>query len=625
MNDSPHQDHSKRVFYYYLAAILIILVINTIITPMFFKPRVQEVTYTNFLKMVDEGKASKVEINQNRIALLCNKDGKDEIFVTGRVEDPELVNRLVKANVEFSQVIPREDSPLTKFFNNWIFPFLLFMVIGQLIMRFLGPKLGGGNMMSFGKSNAKVYIEAQTGKTFKDVAGQDEAKEALQEIVSFLHDPSRYQAIGATMPKGVLLVGPPGTGKTLLAKAVAGEAKVPFFSISGSEFIEMFVGMGAARVRDLFKQAQEKAPCIVFIDEIDAIGKKRDNGAFGSNDEREQTLNQLLSEMDGFDGSKGVIILAATNRPEVLDKALLRPGRFDRRVPVELPDLKGREAILKVHSHDVRISPNVDYHTVALATSGASGAELANIVNEAALRAVRMGRTEVIQEDLEESVEVVIAGAQRKGAVISEKEKQLIAYHEIGHALVAASQTASAPVRKITIIPRTSGALGYTMQVDTEEKVLMTKEELFNKIVTLTGGRSAEEVVFNKVTSGASNDIEQATKLARAMITRFGMTSDFDMVALETVNNAYLSGDTSLACAPETAARIDEAVFSVVKEAHQKARTILETHRQKLDELAQYLLKKETITGDEFMAILKGTDPASAAAEQVPNSPQEGA
>ena len=625
MNDSPHQDHSKRVFYYYLAAILIILVINTIITPMFFKPRVQEVTYTNFLKMVDEGKASKVEINQNRIALLCNKDGKDEIFVTGRVEDPELVNRLVKANVEFSQVIPREDSPLTKFFNNWIFPFLLFMVIGQLIMRFLGPKLGGGNMMSFGKSNAKVYIEAQTGKTFKDVAGQDEAKEALQEIVSFLHDPSRYQAIGATMPKGVLLVGPPGTGKTLLAKAVAGEAKVPFFSISGSEFIEMFVGMGAARVRDLFKQAQEKAPCIVFIDEIDAIGKKRDNGAFGSNDEREQTLNQLLSEMDGFDGSKGVIILAATNRPEVLDKALLRPGRFDRRVPVELPDLKGREAILKVHSHDVRISPNVDYHTVALATSGASGAELANIVNEAALRAVRMGRTEVIQEDLEESVEVVIAGAQRKGAVISEKEKQLIAYHEIGHALVAASQTALAPVHKITIIPRTSGALGYTMQVDTEEKVLMTKEELFNKIVTLTGGRSAEEVVFNKVTSGASNDIEQATKLARAMITRFGMTSDFDMVALETVNNAYLSGDTSLACAPETAARIDEAVFSVVKEAHQKARTILETHRQKLDELAQYLLKKETITGDEFMAILKGTDPASAAAEQVPNSPQEGA
>jgi cell division protease FtsH len=602
---------SKSALYYYVAAIIVILVINTIITPMFFKPHVQEVTYTNFLKMVDEGKASKVEINQNRIALLCKgDDGKEMIYVTGRVDDPELVNRLVKANVEFSQVVPKEESPIAKFFNNWIFPFLLFIVIGQLIMRFLGPKLGGGgNMMSFGKSNAKVYIEAQTGKTFKDVAGQDEAKEALQEIVSYLHNPTKYKEIGATMPKGVLLVGPPGTGKTLLARAVAGEAKVPFFSISGSEFIEMFVGMGAARVRDLFKQAQEKAPCIVFIDEIDAIGKKRDNGSFGSNDEREQTLNQLLSEMDGFDGSKGVIILAATNRPEVLDKALLRPGRFDRRVPVELPDLQGREAILKVHSHDVKISPDVDFHTIALATSGASGAELANIVNEAALRAVRMGRKEVIQEDLEESVEVVIAGAQRKGAVISQEEKRIIAYHEIGHALVAAKQTESAPVHKITIIPRTSGALGYTMQVDTQEKVLMTKEELFNKIVTLTGGRSAEELVFSKVTSGASNDIEQATKLARAMITRFGMTDEFDMVALETVNNAYLSGDTSLACAPETAAKIDSAVFEVVKKAHTEARRILNENRDKLDELAAYLLKKETITGDEFMAILNGKDP----------------
>jgi cell division protease FtsH len=602
---------SKSALYYYVAAIIVILVINTIITPMFFKPHVQEVTYTNFLKMVDEGKASKVEINQNRIALLCKgDDGKEMIYVTGRVDDPELVNRLVKANVEFSQVVPKEESPIAKFFNNWIFPFLLFIVIGQLIMRFLGPKLGGGgNMMSFGKSNAKVYIEAQTGKTFKDVAGQDEAKEALQEIVSYLHNPTKYKEIGATMPKGVLLVGPPGTGKTLLARAVAGEAKVPFFSISGSEFIEMFVGMGAARVRDLFKQAQEKAPCIVFIDEIDAIGKKRDNGSFGSNDEREQTLNQLLSEMDGFDGSKGVIILAATNRPEVLDKALLRPGRFDRRVPVELPDLQGREAILKVHSHDVKISPDVDFHTIALATSGASGAELANIVNEAALRAVRMGRKEVIQEDLEESVEVVIAGAQRKGAVISQEEKRIIAYHEIGHALVAAKQTESAPVHKITIIPRTSGALGYTMQVDTQEKVLMTKEELFNKIVTLTGGRSAEELVFSKVTSGASNDIEQATKLARAMITRFGMTDEFDMVALETVNNAYLSGDTSLACAPETAAKIDSAVFEVVKKAHTEARRILSENRDKLDELAAYLLKKETITGDEFMAILNGKDP----------------
>jgi cell division protease FtsH len=616
VNESPNKDHSRRGLYYYIGVILLILIINTIITPMFFQPKVQEVTYTNFLKMVDEGKASKVEINQNRIALLCNKDGKDEIYVTGRVDDPELVNRLMKANVEFSQVVPREESPISKFFNNWILPFLIFIVIGQLIMRFLGPKLGGGNMMSFGKSNAKVYIEAQTGKSFKDVAGQDEAKESLQEIVSFLHNPTKYNDIGATMPKGVLLVGPPGTGKTLLAKAVAGEAKVPFFSISGSEFIEMFVGMGAARVRDLFKQAQEKAPCIVFIDEIDAIGKKRDNGSFGSNDEREQTLNQLLSEMDGFDGSKGVIILAATNRPEVLDKALMRPGRFDRRVPVELPDLQGREAILKVHSHDVKISPNVDYHAIALATSGASGAELANIVNEAALRAVRMGRKEVIQEDLEESVEVVIAGAQRKGAVISQEEKKIIAYHEIGHALVAASQKASAPVHKITIIPRTSGALGYTMQVDTQEKVLMTKEELFNKIVTLTGGRSAEEIVFNKVTSGASNDIEQATKLARAMITRFGMTDEFDMVALESVNNAYLSGDTSLTCAPETSARIDEAVFEVVKQAHAKAREILKGKREKLDELAAYLLKKETITGDEFMAILNGTQPASNNPEQ---------
>ena len=444
MDDKNPDKQSKRVRLYYIAAILLILIINTVISPMFFQPKVHEVSYTNFLNMVDEGKATKVEITKDRIALLCNQDGKEQIYVTGRVDDPELVSRLVKAKVEFSQVIPKQESPIMSFFNNWILPFLLFMVIGQLIMRYLGPKLGGGNMMSFGKSNAKVYIAAQTGKTFKDVAGQDEAKEALQEIVNYLHNPSKYKAIGAVMPKGVLLVGPPGTGKTLLAKAVAGEAKVPFFSISGSEFIEMFVGMGAARVRDLFKQAQEKAPCIVFIDEIDAIGKKRDNGSFGSNDEREQTLNQLLSEMDGFDGSKGVIILAATNRPEVLDKALLRPGRFDRRVPVELPDLQGREAILKVHSHDVKMDPQVDFHTIALATSGASGAELANIVNEAALRAVRMGRSEVIQEDLEESVEVVIAGAQRKGAVISPEEKKVIAYHEIGHALVAASQKDSA-------------------------------------------------------------------------------------------------------------------------------------------------------------------------------------
>lgn len=608
MNEDPNK-HEKRVRYYYIAAILIILIINTIITPMFFQTKVNEVSYSNFLQMVDEGKASKVEITNDRIALLCQKDGKEQIYVTGRVNDPELVSRLVKAKVEFSQVIPKEESPLAKFFNNWILPFLIFMIIGQLLMRFLGPRMGGGGMMNFGKSNAKVYIESQTGVTFQNVAGQDEAKEALQEIVSFLHNPSKYKAIGATMPKGVLLVGPPGTGKTLLARAVAGEAKVPFFSISGSEFIEMFVGMGAARVRDLFKQAQEKAPCIVFIDEIDAIGKKRDSGAFGSNDEREQTLNQLLAEMDGFDGSKGVIILAATNRPEVLDKALLRPGRFDRRVPVELPDLPGREAILKVHSHDVKMSPDVNFHDIALATSGASGAELANIVNEAALRAVRMGRMEVIQEDLEESVEVVIAGAQRKGAVISKEEKKVIAYHEIGHALVAATQTHSAPVRKITIIPRTSGALGYTMQVDTQEKVLLSKEELYNKIVTLTGGRSAEEVIFNQVTTGASNDIEQATKLARAMITRYGMTDIFDMVALATVNSQYLDGDTSLACAEETAVKIDEAVFALVKKAHEEAKTILSTRREMMDKLAAYLLKKETITGEEFMAILQDKDP----------------
>ena len=490
-------------------------------------------------------------------------------------------------------------------------------------MRYVMPKMGGGggNFMSFGKSNAKIYVEAQSGKTFKDVAGQDEAKEALKELVDFLHDPSRYQSIGAIMPKGALLVGPPGTGKTLLAKAVAGEAKVPFFSISGSEFIEMFVGMGAARVRDLFKQAQEKAPCIVFIDEIDAIGKKRDSGQFGGNDEREQTLNQLLAEMDGFDGSKGVIILAATNRPEVLDKALLRPGRFDRRIPVELPDLQGREAILKVHSNDVKMEYGIDFHSVALATSGASGADLANIVNEAALRAVRLGRSVVKQEDLEESVEVVIAGAQRKGAVISPEEKKIIAYHEIGHALVVAKQKNTAPVHKITIIPRTSGALGYTMQVAEQENVLMTKDELFNKIVTFTGGRSAEEVVFNTITSGAANDIEQATKLARAMITRFGMSEDFDMVALETVNNAYLGGDATLTCSPEMSAKIDEEVLATVKKAHSIAKKILEENRAKLDELAAYLLEKETITGEEFMAILNGTapqEPAVAAAISAP-------
>lgn len=613
--NTENRSPKRPLIYYYIGALLVIMLINTVISPLFFQTKVSEVSYTNFLQMVDAGKGSKVEITKDRIALLCKENDKDVIYVTGRVEDPDLVNRLMKAKVEFSQVVPKEESPISKFFNNWILPFIIFFFIGQLIMRYLLPKMGGGgnNFMSFGKSNAKIYVEAQSGKTFADVAGQDEAKDALQELVDFLHDPTRYTAIGATMPKGALLVGPPGTGKTLLAKAVAGEAKVPFFSISGSEFIEMFVGMGAARVRDLFKQAQEKAPCIVFIDEIDAIGKKRDNGQFGSNDEREQTLNQLLAEMDGFDGSKGVIILAATNRPEVLDKALLRPGRFDRRIPVELPDLKGREAILKVHSHDVAMEPTIDFKSIALATSGASGADLANIVNEAALRAVRMGRQKVVQEDLEESVESVIAGAQRKGAVVPEKEKKIIAYHEIGHALVAAEQKNSAPVHKITIIPRTSGALGYTMQIAQEETLLMSKDEMFNKIVTLTAGRSAEEIIFNTITSGASNDIEQATKLARAMVTRYGMSNQFDMVALETVNNAYLSGDTSLACSPETAAKIDEEVFATIKKAHNMAKDIISSHREKMDELAKYLLEKETITGEEFMKILKGENPKVAA------------
>ncbi|MEG0797707.1 MAG: ATP-dependent zinc metalloprotease FtsH [Acidaminococcaceae bacterium] len=605
----------KPLIYYYMVAMAIILLINTVITPMFFSPKVQEVSYGNFLQMVDDGKASKVEITATKIALLCKDDAKKTIYVTGRIEDPNLVNRLITSKVEFSQVIPKEQDPITGFFTNWILPIMIFFALGQLFMRYLGPKMGmgGGNAMSFGKSNAKVYVEAQTGKTFNDVAGQDEAKEALMELVDFLHNPDKYKAIGANMPKGALLVGPPGTGKTLLAKAVAGEARVPFFSISGSEFIEMFVGMGAARVRDLFKQAQEKAPCIVFIDEIDAIGKKRDSGQFGGNDEREQTLNQLLSEMDGFDGGKGVVILAATNRPETLDKALLRPGRFDRRIPVELPDLQGREDILKVHSTGIKIAPDIDYNAIARATSGASGAELANIVNEAALRAVKMQREVVIQSDLEESVEVVIAGYQRKGAVISDKEKKIIAYHEIGHALVAAKQKESAPVHKITIIPRTSGALGYTMQVAEAESVLMSKEEAFNKIATITGGRSAEEIVFASITSGASNDIEQATRLARAMVARLGMSKNFDMMGLETINNAYLGGDASLMCSAETAAQIDGEVLEIIKAAHSKARQILVDNQDKLHELAAHLLEKETITGTEFMAILNREQTEQAA------------
>lgn len=614
MNDN--NDKKRPLTYYYMLMLVLILVFNSVIMPMFFNPKMKEVSYNNFLQMVDEGKVSKVEITDKRLAAV-DKNNEKEIYVTGRVEDPELANRLMKSKVEFTQVVPKEQSPLVTFFTNWVLPILIFFGLGQLFMYFMGKRMGG-NAMSFGKSNAKVYVEAQTGKSFADVAGQDEAKEALMELVDFLHNPGKYKDIGANMPKGALLVGPPGTGKTLLARAVAGEAKVPFFSISGSEFVEMFVGMGAARVRDLFKQAQEKAPCIVFIDEIDAIGKRRDNGQFGGNDEREQTLNQLLSEMDGFDGSKGVVILAATNRPESLDKALLRPGRFDRRIPVELPDLQGREAILKVHARSVRMADNIDYGTLARATAGASGAELANIINEGALRAVKMHRNVVEQEDLEESIETVIAGYQRKGAVISPTEKKVIAYHEIGHALVAAMQKHSAPVHKITIIPRTNGALGYTMQISENDSVLMTKEELFNKIVTMTGGRSAEEVVFGSITSGASNDIEQATKLARSMVTRLGMTEEFDMMATEVVANRYLGGDAALQCSEMTAGKIDAKVLALIKEAHAKARTILQDNRDKLDVLAQYLLEKETITGEQFMALLQQEQAKEAAGENKP-------
>lgn len=614
MNDN--NDKKRPLTYYYMLMLVLILVFNSVIMPMFFNPKMKEVSYNNFLQMVDEGKVSKVEITDKRLAAV-DKNNEKEIYVTGRVEDPELANRLMKSKVEFTQVVPKEQSPLVTFFTNWVLPILIFFGLGQLFMYFMGKRMGG-NAMSFGKSNAKVYVEAQTGKSFADVAGQDEAKEALMELVDFLHNPGKYKDIGANMPKGALLVGPPGTGKTLLARAVAGEAKVPFFSISGSEFVEMFVGMGAARVRDLFKQAQEKAPCIVFIDEIDAIGKRRDNGQFGGNDEREQTLNQLLSEMDGFDGSKGVVILAATNRPESLDKALLRPGRFDRRIPVELPDLQGREAILKVHARSVRMADNIDYGTLARATAGASGAELANIINEGALRAVKMHRNVVEQEDLEESIETVIAGYQRKGAVISPAEKKVIAYHEIGHALVAAMQKHSAPVHKITIIPRTNGALGYTMQISENDSVLMTKEELFNKIVTMTGGRSAEEVVFGSITSGASNDIEQATKLARSMVTRLGMTEEFDMMATEVVANRYLGGDAALQCSETTAGKIDAKVLALIKEAHAKARTILQDNRDKLDVLAQYLLEKETITGEQFMALLQQEQVKENAEEKTP-------
>ena len=586
--------------------------------PFMTKNTIEQVNYDVFLTQMQNKNISQAEVNEDVIYFYLKDEDKSDktsttifsdntqkVYSTVRMDDPQLVERLYNAGASFGEVKPREVSP---WFSTLVM-FVVFFLLWQFVMKKAMSKMGGiGNAMSFGKSNAKVYVKAQTGKTFKDVAGQDEAKDALREIVDFLHNPQKYTEIGASMPKGALLVGPPGTGKTLLAQAVAGEAEVPFFSISGSEFVEMFVGMGAAKVRDLFKQANEKAPCIVFIDEIDTIGKKRDGNGMGGNDEREQTLNQLLTEMDGFDGRKGVVILAATNRPETLDKALLRPGRFDRRIPVELPDLKGREAILKVHAENVKMEGGIDFGTIARATSGASGAELANIINEAALRAVRMGHNRVKQEDLMESVEVILAGYQRKGAVISPEEKKIIAYHEVGHALVAAKQKNSAPVQKITIIPRTSGALGYTLQVDEGEKSLMSKEELFNKIATFTGGRVAEELKFGSITTGASNDIEQATRLARGMITRYGMSEEFGMVALETINNQYLGGDTSLACSNETATKIDAAVVAVVKQAHEKAVGIIRENMHKLDEIAQFLLEKETITGEEFMEILNRTE-----------------
>lgn len=596
------KNYVKHIIGFICISLILTLVLNALVMPRINKPKVKETNYSFFLEKLDEGTVTKVKVEDNEIRFEVESEEKAQVYSTGRMNDPNLVERLHKdGKIVFTESF-EETNIFLEFLVGWVLPIVFLIVVWNILMRGMSKRMGG-NALSFGKSNAKVYVKAQTGKTFADVAGQDEAKEALVEIVDFLHDPDKYSEIGANLPKGALLVGPPGTGKTLLAQAVAGEADVPFFSISGSEFVEMFVGMGAAKVRDLFKQASEKAPCIVFIDEIDTVGKKRD-GNFSGNDEREQTLNQLLTEMDGFDGKKGVVILAATNRPESLDPALLRPGRFDRRIPAELPDLAGREAILKVHAKKVKTEENIDYNAIARATAGASGAELANIINEAALRAVRNNRKLVSQPDLEESVEVVIAGYQRKSTVISQKEKEIIAYHEIGHALVAAMQKDSAPVHKITIIPRTSGALGYTMQVDEGEKFLMTKDEALARIATLTGGRSAEELIFNSCTSGASNDIEQATKLARAMVTRYGMSNGFDMIALETVTNQYLGGDASLACSPETAAKIDFEINDIVKKSHQKAIQILTDNIDKLHELAAFLLEKETITGDEFMDIL---------------------
>ena len=594
----------KPLFYYYGIALVVLLLINFLLVPLVARHAVQEVDYGTFMTMTENKEIGKVEVEDNQI-IFTNKDGS-KIYKTGPMNDPDLTQRLYDAGVEFTRDIVEQTSPLLSVVLTWVLPIVLFIAVGQLMTKKLTDRAGGPGSMMFGagKSNAKIYVQSTQGIHFSDVAGEDEAKENLQEIVNYLHDPGKYQEIGASMPKGILLVGPPGTGKTMLAKAVAGESQVPFFSISGSEFVEMFVGMGASKVRDLFSQAKEKAPCIVFIDEIDAIGQKRSGGQYGGNDEREQTLNQLLTEMDGFDDNSGVIILAATNRPESLDPALTRPGRFDRRVPVELPDLKGREEILKVHARKIRLAENVDFSTVARMASGASGAELANIVNEAALRAVRDGRKLVTQADLEESIETVIAGYQKKNAILTDKEKWIVSYHEIGHALVAARQTHSAPVQKITIIPRTSGALGYTMQVEEGNHYLMSREEIENKIATFTGGRAAEEVVFGSITTGASNDIEQATKLARAMLTRYGMSDEFGMVALETVTNQYLGGDASLACSPETQAKIDQLVVDLVERQHQKAVKILQDDRQKLDELARFLHEKETITGEEFMSIL---------------------
>ena len=597
----------KPLVFYYLIVIGVLLLLNTFLFPRLLQEQVTEVDYGTFLDMLDEKEVKVAQVEQDYIYFTADSPRENTLYRTATFNDPSLVDRLYASGCEFGEVHEAEMNPILSMLLTFIFPVVIFVVLGQLLSRYMMKKMGGGlgNAMQFGKSNAKVYVASETGIKFSDVAGEDEAKEALVEIVDFLHSPGKYQEIGAQMPKGALLVGPPGPGKTLLAKAVAGEAEVPFFSISGSEFVEMFVGMGAAKVRDLFKQASEKAPCIVFIDEIDTIGKKRDTQGFAGNDEREQTLNQLLTEMDGFDGSRGVVILAATNRPETLDPALLRPGRFDRRIPVELPDLAGREAILKVHSKKIKLGDDIDFNAIARAASGASGADLANMINEAALRAVRNGRKYVIQEDLEESIEVVIAGYQKKNKVLSEKERLIVSYHEIGHALVAALQTNSAPVTKITIIPRTSGALGYTMQVDQAEKNLLSKEELENKIATLTGGRAAEELVFHSITTGASNDIEQATKLARAMITRYGMSDSFGMVALEAVHGQYMGGDTSLACAEDTAADIDRMVVELVKKQYGKAEELLSSHMEKLHDLAKFLFEKETITGEEFMEILQ--------------------